>query len=226
MSTTPNLRLPLLDTNQAQKELSVNEAFVILDALMGGVLDRDLTTPPVSPGEGDAYIPAATATGVWAGFENYIAYYFQSAWYFIDPDMLTGVILHVIDEDRFIRWSSESDGGYQNLNLVDPQPAQLNTQSGTSYTLTSSDEGTYMRFTNAGAKTVTVPSEEEESLPSDGEFHIRNVGAGDLTIEGSSDVTINIPYLGTLILLQGMTVTLKKVAADEFDLFGQTDEGS
>ena len=34
------------------------------------VLDRDLTAPPGGETAGDAYIPAATATGAWAGQED------------------------------------------------------------------------------------------------------------------------------------------------------------
>lgn len=46
------------------------------------ILDRTLTAPPGSPAAGAAYIPAATATGAWAGKEDQIAIWSGSAWVF------------------------------------------------------------------------------------------------------------------------------------------------
>jgi hypothetical protein len=56
------------------------------------------------------------------------------------------------------------------------------------------------------------------------EFHLRNAAAsGDLTITPAGGVTINPPKGGTLVLEPGDTVTLKKVATDEWDLFGSVE---
>lgn len=60
------------------------------------IKDRDLTAPPGSPAEGDAYIPATTATGLWAGHEDDIAVYTQSAWYFLTPKQ--GWLFYIEDE--------------------------------------------------------------------------------------------------------------------------------
>lgn len=66
-------------------------------ALGGGVLDRDLTAPPGSPTAGDAYIPAATATGAWAGLEDDIVIYDGSGWVnYTAPD---GFGLYILDEN-------------------------------------------------------------------------------------------------------------------------------
>lgn len=46
------------------------------------IADRTLTAPPGSPTAGACYIPAATATGAWAGKENQIAVWSGSAWVF------------------------------------------------------------------------------------------------------------------------------------------------
>jgi hypothetical protein len=42
------------------------------------VRNRTTTAPPGSPADGDTYIPAATATGAWAGHEDDVAVY--SGW--------------------------------------------------------------------------------------------------------------------------------------------------
>lgn len=58
------------------------------------------------------------------------------------------------------------------------------------------------------------------AAPANGEWHLRNVGAGDATISPVVGVTVNLPTGGSLVIPQGGTVTLKRVAADERDLFG------
>jgi hypothetical protein len=100
--------------------------------------------------------------------------------------------------------------------------APLVTETGTTYDLDAADVGSYIRFTNTAAKTLTVRDESDHALPEDGEWHIRNVGTSDLTIVEDTAVTVTPPSAGTLVVPTGGTVTLKRVAADEFDLFGVT----
>lgn len=72
------------------------------------IADRDLTTPPGSPSIGDAYIPAATATGAWAGHEDDVAVWWLSpgdssaAWRFHTPE--TGLRAYIVDEDVLALW--------------------------------------------------------------------------------------------------------------------------
>lgn len=97
MVTTPYLGIALVEQAQAQKEVTVNQALMRLDAAVrGGVLDKDLSTPPTSPAQGDAYLVATTASGAWAGKEGQIAY-FDQLWRFISPD--EGMLLWVADEN-------------------------------------------------------------------------------------------------------------------------------
>ena len=68
MDTSPNLALPYLLANQAQKHVTVNEALRRLDALVQlSVLSASLAAPPASPADGDRYIVPAGATGTWVG---------------------------------------------------------------------------------------------------------------------------------------------------------------
>lgn len=98
----------------------------------------------------------------------------------------------------------------------------VNTISGTAHDMVKEDADTYMRFTNAGAKTLTVQPDATEPLDDNSQYHGRNVGAGDLTIAEGSGVTVNAPAGGSLVVPQGGTFTLKRVAVNEFDLFGVT----
>lgn len=98
MTTTGNLGITLLEQGQSQKEVTVNEALTILDAVIGGgIIDKDLATPPVSPATGARYIVAASPTGAWSGKAKNIAYYFNGGWRFIPPS--EGVFVWVNDED-------------------------------------------------------------------------------------------------------------------------------
>lgn len=62
------------------------------------VIDRDLTAPPGSPANGDTYIPAATATGAWTGWEGRIAIYRINAWVSYVPRK--GWMAFIEDEDK------------------------------------------------------------------------------------------------------------------------------
>ena len=89
--------------------------------------------------------------------------------------------------------------------------------------LLATQVGKYLRFTYAGNITLNVPTEASAALPADGEWHIRNASpTGNLTIAAASGVMINPPYNGSLVIPPNGTVTLKRVAADTFDLMGQT----
>ncbi|MCP5361015.1 MAG: DUF2793 domain-containing protein, partial [Hyphomicrobiales bacterium] len=98
MTNTTNLSLTLLEQSQSQKEVTMNEALVRLDAVINrGVEDKDLNTPPGSPTAGDMYIVAASATGDWTGYEDRLAYY-EQVWRFILPN--EGMTIWVNDENR------------------------------------------------------------------------------------------------------------------------------
>ncbi|MHA7882745.1 DUF2793 domain-containing protein [Nitratireductor rhodophyticola] len=86
MVDTTKLQLPLIAADQAQKHVPVNESLLRLDTLVQmAVKDRDLTVPPGSPADGDAYIPASGATGAWLGWDLNIAVYSGGAWEKLAP---------------------------------------------------------------------------------------------------------------------------------------------
>ncbi|WP_206412839.1 DUF2793 domain-containing protein [Nitratireductor soli] len=86
MADTTKLQLPMIAADQAQKHVPVNESLVRLDTLVQmAVKDRDLTAPPGAPGDGDAYIPAAGATGAWAGWDLNVAVWSGGAWAKLAP---------------------------------------------------------------------------------------------------------------------------------------------
>lgn len=97
MDQTHNLSLPTIAPNQALKHITHNEALRVLDAVVQlSVLDRDLTTPPASPAEGDRYIVAASPTGAWTGQAGAIAVFEDGGWAFVSP--MQGWRAYVVDE--------------------------------------------------------------------------------------------------------------------------------
>ncbi|MNQ15583.1 hypothetical protein D3C85_285560 [compost metagenome] len=84
------------------------------------------------------------------------------------------------------------------------------------------DAGSYIRFTNTGAKTYTVQPQVSVAWVADSEIHGRNVGATDLTLTPGSGVTLLVPYGGTLVVPPGGSFTLKRGAENVWDVLGQT----
>jgi|GEM_PF-2624753 len=107
MTDTPHLGLPLIAASQSQKHVTHNEALYILDTLVQlAVLDRDLSTPPGSPSEGQRWIVGASPTGAWAGHADHIAAWKDSAWQFSVPK--TGWLAYVVDENSLLAWDGSA----------------------------------------------------------------------------------------------------------------------
>lgn len=181
----------------------------------GGVISR-VAVVPGAPAEGDVHIITDAPNA------NDIAVYDNAAWVYFTP--VEGWLVYDRDTDEYLSfdgatWTALATGGGGG-GPADP-PA-VETVAGTAYNLLAADAGKYLRFIAATAKTVTVRADATEALPASGEWHIRNAGATDLTLTEDVGVTIYPPNGGTLVVPEGGTVTLKRVAADEFDLLGQT----
>jgi len=121
MVATNNLKIDLLEQSQAQKEITVNEAIVMLDSLMNkGAVDKDLSIPPASPNSGDLYIVPSGSTGDWEGEDGKVAL-FENGWKFIEPN--EGLSLWVNDEDRIYfyngsSWLDYASDGFNEIGLT------------------------------------------------------------------------------------------------------------
>ena len=100
MPATPRLGLPLLAVAQAQKEVTHNEALVVLDALVHAAVEAGpIAAPPATPAEGQCWIVGPAATGEWSGQEGAIALWTAGGWRFVAPrDGMQAVRL--IDRER------------------------------------------------------------------------------------------------------------------------------
>jgi hypothetical protein len=102
MIKTQHLSLPLLAANQAQKELSINEALVIIDALLNNYASKiNINNPPANVVNGELYIIGDAPTGEWKNKVNYLAYFFNG-WRFIKPN--PGLDIWVSEENSLYRF--------------------------------------------------------------------------------------------------------------------------
>ena len=86
MSETARLGLPLVQPAQAQKHVTVNEAFERIDALtqltLAGI---GQSIPPVAPAEGEVHAVGSGATGAWSGQDGLVAVFSNGGWLFVTP---------------------------------------------------------------------------------------------------------------------------------------------
>lgn len=86
MAETTTLGLPLVTGNQAQKHVTVNEAFGRLDALSQITLQgAGIDTPPVAADDGEVYGIGTAPTGAWQGRAGDLAIWLNNGWVFVTP---------------------------------------------------------------------------------------------------------------------------------------------
>lgn len=83
--TTPIAGLPEISENQANKAITHNQSLRQLEINFGAVISRLLTAPPVSPADGDLYIPATGASGAWLGQQNKLLQWTNGGWHIYNP---------------------------------------------------------------------------------------------------------------------------------------------
>lgn len=101
-----------------------------------------------------------------------------------------------------------------------PVRATINAQTGTTYTIVLSDENKLVTLTNAGAITVTLPSDATVAIPVGGRIDFQVRGAGMATFVAGSGATVDgTPSLVTYD--QFSTVSAQKVAANTWTMYGR-----
>lgn len=84
MSATHRLKLPLIHSGQAQKEITHNEALNLLDVLINTVAcDVSVNKPPAKTGLGELYIIGENPIAEFTNHPNEIAQKLESGWRFI-----------------------------------------------------------------------------------------------------------------------------------------------
>ncbi|WP_242183904.1 DUF2793 domain-containing protein [Sphingomonas sp. CARO-RG-8B-R24-01] len=82
--TTARLALPFLQSGQAQKELTHNEALALLDIAVQPIVEAvGLSTPPADPIAGQCWIVGANPLGAWGGKADALAGWTDGGWRFV-----------------------------------------------------------------------------------------------------------------------------------------------
>lgn len=107
---TARFGLPFIVPGQAQKELFHNEALTHIDAaLHAAVAGAALPLPPATPGEGQSWIVAATASGAWAGKDHNIATWTAGGWRFVTPQ--PGMLVWNRAASLWLHWTGSAWSG-------------------------------------------------------------------------------------------------------------------
>lgn len=136
--------------------------------------------------------------------------------------------LHYMSGFKYVRtmpgngvWSAWVE--FWNTGNFDPATKQDKSAlitTATSRTLALADAWNYVRPGTTSAITLTVPTNASVAFDYGTEITIR--ASGNITLAAATGVTLNAPSGGTLSMTARMTVTLKKVGADVWDVIGQT----
>jgi hypothetical protein len=183
--TTPRLGAPELVTGQAVPETTVNEQVRYLEqgANHFSVKDRDLTSPPGSPADGDRYLVGGTATGGWSGHTNSISFYLNTAWAFIA--VKEGMTFWVEDENVFLAATSSS--AFDTFASGNPTESII---------IACSDESTALT-TGTAKVTFRMPYA----------FTVTAVRASLATAQASGSIfTVDINEAGTTIISTKLTI--------------------
>ncbi|MDC8457812.1 DUF2793 domain-containing protein [Marinobacter sp. DS40M6] len=182
-------------------------------------ITRGVSTPPVSPSNGDTYIVGPAPTGAWENSAGYIAVYRgdMDAWQLYQPR--DGWRCRVVDEDADVFFNSGVWDYGPTETLARPS---VNNQTGTSYTLVLTDDNTVVRCSNSSPFQLTVPLNSNVAFPAGTIIQVRQVGAGQVTLVPEAGVSILTPE--TLkTRKQGSTIAIMKVDDDTWDATGDLE---
>lgn len=96
---------------------------------------------------------------------------------------------------------------------------EINSQTGTTYTLVSADRGKLVSLSNASPITLTIPTNSTVGFPTGTRIDIIQTGAGQVTV-GGAGVTINSKSSNKKLFAQGSAASLIKFATDTWWLVG------
>jgi hypothetical protein len=84
-STAPRFSLPLMFVGQSQKEITFNEAILLVDFLLQPIIEGTTTAVPSAPTPGQCWIINSGASGIFAARADQVAAWSEGGWRFIAP---------------------------------------------------------------------------------------------------------------------------------------------
>lgn len=112
-----------------------------------------------------------------------------------------------------------------NMNTIagainDLSAVQINSQTGTTYTLALADRSKLVSLSNAASITLTVPTNATVALAVGTQILLYQAGAGQVTISAAGGVTIRSNGSKLKLTGQYAVAGLMKIANDEWVAFG------
>lgn len=140
-----------------------------------------------------------------------------------DPPVATGISnITVAGTQMTIYLEDSTVLGPYTLPQANFRPAVVATISTNTYTPILADANSYKRCNHVDGCTVTVPLDASVAFPIDTEITFRQTDDSAIIFDTATDGPTLNGIVGFLNQtgVQGATVTLKKVATDEWDLIG------
>lgn len=131
-------------------------------------------------------------------------------------DLVAGIPTMMIYDPDGDRWVLI---GVANSQILSAYRPSISAQTGTSYTITATDENSIITFSNASAVSVTAPSDSTEDLPLGFIVHLHQTGAGQVSVVADTGVTIQYAY-SLDARAQYSSLSLMKIAANTYVLVG------
>lgn len=243
MSTSPDLGIPFISGQQAQPEITLNEALVMLHILAVGVIQTGVNDPPSgSPGpqDGDAYIIGTSPTGAWAGRANSLTMFVEGEWRFVPGFDSDGAIipmgarqegLKVWDKfDNEMKVWADSDGSpgelawrpYTQLSTDLTRVVKLydqNISNAANSTSCTGGADTTLPMVNDGTNQFIVIAEVAGKVSFDATF---NSNKGGLIVDNLSQYT----KFGIRITVVNLDASQVNAVAKAFLVFDKTIPGT
>ncbi len=162
--------------------------------------------------------------GAWQASTSYTAGQILSAY---PPSGLYGVLQDHLSATSFDAGETNTAGDVYALLLAVPAVATY-FFAGSTFTPGLPYANSYTRMINAAGCVITLPADGDVDFPVNTELHFRDASlAGSLTFEAPTSVTINsVDGYQNQSAGRGATVTLKKVAPNEWDILGLLAPGT
>jgi hypothetical protein len=182
MNETQNLKLPLLKQGQLNKDITLNEALMLIDCILNSGLESSTRhhTPPSDLENGKLILTSDAPKESFEKFPNHIAFY-TNGWRFIKPK--EGLILwvkdvkslFVFDGMNFIQHTSNASGA-ENLYPQNPQNSSQNSVSSTQYSEMLARIEALERKLQAGEKNDILINNGTDFAPSNVASHLKALG--------------------------------------------------
>jgi len=145
------------DLGETEWKTGMDANLIKIGALYAlSVIDRDRTTPPGTPSEGDLHlVNHVGATDAWTGKENQVAYYINGAWRFYPPS-LNWVARIESENNCLVVWNGTSWTG--EIYNAEGSIIHTGTTNGTTY---GASDGDLMGFW--GAAPITQPADADQA---------------------------------------------------------------